>query len=165
MSRVACSSRVPNGVQERLIAALVPDVAQPRDLAAVAPLPLLPALRRLGQAGSVELMVGTARMDHSGRVCERILLRALGWASGQRLEMDTMHGMIIVAADRHGRHVVDSRGALGLPAALRRLCGIQPGPPLVLAAASAPQVLVIHPAAVVAELLAAHYTDLIGAAL
>jgi hypothetical protein len=43
-----------------LIAALVPDVAQPRDLLAVAPLPLLPALRCLGQAGSVELMVGTA---------------------------------------------------------------------------------------------------------
>ena len=45
-------------------------------------------------------------MDHSGRVCERILLRALGWPPGHPLEMDTMHGMIVVAVDPGGRHVV-----------------------------------------------------------
>jgi len=41
------------------------------------------------------------------------------------------------------------------------LCEIKYGPPLVLTAAIPEQVMVIHPAAVVAHLLATHYTDLI----
>jgi bifunctional DNA-binding transcriptional regulator/antitoxin component of YhaV-PrlF toxin-antitoxin module len=107
------------------------------------------------------LVVATARMDRSGRICERILLRALGWEPGQHLEIDTMHGLIIIAATPDGRHTVDPRGGLALPASLRRLCWIEPGPPLILAAAIPAQVLVVHPAAAMATLLAAHYTDLI----
>jgi hypothetical protein len=42
------------------------------------------------------------------------------------------------------------------------MCGIDPGPPLVLAAAVREHILVIHPAATVAHLLTAHYRDLIG---
>jgi hypothetical protein len=75
--------------------------------------------------------------------------------------MDTMHGMILIAATRTGQHTVDVRGAISLPAALRHLCGIEPWPPLVVAAAVPEQVMVIHPADTVARLLAAHYTDLI----
>jgi hypothetical protein len=109
----------------------------------------------------VPYTVATARMDRSGRICERILLRALAWEPGQRLEIDTLHGMIIIAATPDGPHTVDPRGGLGLPASLRRLCGIEPGPSLTLAAAIPAQVLIVHPAATVATLLAAHYTDLI----
>jgi bifunctional DNA-binding transcriptional regulator/antitoxin component of YhaV-PrlF toxin-antitoxin module len=148
-------------VRERLIAALVPDVVDPRDWVSPLPLPLLPALRSVDAAGSAGLVVATARMDRSGRLCERILLRALGWEPGQHLEIDTMHGMIIIAATPDGPHTVDPRGGLGLPASLRRLCGIEPGPPLILAAAIQAQVLIVHPAATMATLLAAHYTDLI----
>jgi hypothetical protein len=57
--------------------------------------------------------------------------------------------------------MIDRRGALPLPAQLRHLGGIEPGPPLVLAAAVAAQVLVVHPAVIVAELLAAHYTTVL----
>lgn len=53
--------------------------------------------------------------------------------------------------------------ALPLPAAARRMCGIEPGPPLVLAAAVADQLLVVHPVVTVARLLAGHYRDLTGA--
>ncbi|WP_186382725.1 hypothetical protein [Amycolatopsis rhizosphaerae] len=42
------------------------------------------------------------------------------------------------------------------------MCGIEPGPPLVLAAAAREQILVVHPAATLARLLASHYHDLIG---
>jgi len=75
--------------------------------------------------------------------------------------MDTMHGMILIAATPAGQHTIDHRGAIKLPAALRRLCRIEYGPPLVLAAAIPEQVIVAHPAAVVARLLTTHYTDLI----
>lgn len=109
------------------------------------------------------MVVSTTRMDCSGRIQERLLLRELDWQPGRRLELDTLHGMIVIAATPHGRHVVDRRGGIGLPAALRRMCGISGGPPLVLAAAVPEQVMVVHSAATVARLLAAHYTDLIHA--
>lgn len=70
--------------------------------------------------------------------------------------------MIVVASAPAGRHIVDRRGAIALPTAARRMCGIEPGPPLVLAATVREQVLVMHPAATVAQLLTAHYCDLIG---
>jgi hypothetical protein len=124
-------------------------------------LPLLPALRRVEQRGSAALLVATARMDRSGRVHERLLLHALGWEPGHRLDMDIVHGLIVVAAAPTGPHLVDERGALRLPAQLRHLCGIEQGPPLVLTAVVDAQVLVVHSAIMVAELLAGHYTTLL----
>jgi hypothetical protein len=100
-------------------------------------------------------------MDRSGRVHERLLLDKLGWHPGRQLDMDTLHGMILIAATPAGQHTVDARGAIAPPAALRHLCGIEHGPPLVLAAAVPEQVMVIHPAATVAHLLAEHYTNLL----
>lgn len=44
------------------------------------------------------LLVGAARIDRAGRVHERILLRALGWAPGHRLDLGTVHGMVVVAS-------------------------------------------------------------------
>jgi hypothetical protein len=75
--------------------------------------------------------------------------------------MDTLHGMILIAATRNGQHTIDHRSAIKLPAALRRWPGTECSPRLVLAAAIPDQVMVVHPAAVVATLLATHYTDLI----
>jgi hypothetical protein len=89
-------------------------------------------------------------------------LHALGWGPGHRLELDSLDRLIVVASAPAGRHVIDGRGGLPLPAAARRMCGIEPGPPLVLAAAVADQILVIHAATMVARLLAAHYTDLLN---
>jgi hypothetical protein len=88
-------------------------------------------------------------------------LLPLGWEPGQRLEMDTLHGVIVIAASRAGPYVIDQLGAVRLPAALRHLCGIGLGPPLVLAAVIPGQVLVVHPGILVAKLLAAHYTALL----
>jgi hypothetical protein len=90
----------PGQVRERLIAALVPDAVEHPELVPAAPLPMLPALQRVEQARSVALLVTTARMDGSGRIHERLLLRTLGWDPGQRLEMDIAHGLVVVAATR-----------------------------------------------------------------
>ena len=64
---------------------------------------------------------------------------------------------------RGGREsYVDDRGALALPAAVRRMSGIAIGPPVVLVAAVPEQTVLIHPATTVTRLLAAHYRTLIG---
>jgi hypothetical protein len=125
----------------------------------------LPTLRRLDHLQPAELLVSTSRMDRSGRVHEQILLRELGWNPGDRVDMDTMHGMILIAATPAGQHTIDHRGAIKLPATLRRLCGFEYGPPVVLAAVVPEQVMVVHPSATVAHLLATHYTDLVRADL
>lgn len=152
----------PSHVQERLIGALIPDALGTRTECATVPLPALPALSQLDTLQPASLLVSTSRMDRSGRIHERILLHQLGWHPGTRLEMDTMHGMILIAATPTNHHTIDQRGAIKLPAAFRRLCEIKYGPPLVLAAATPKQVMVVHPSAVVAHLLATHYTDLIN---
>lgn len=161
MSRVSQVSARPSHVRERLIGALIPHATGPGDETARIPLPVLPALSRLDHLHPAALLVSTSRIDRSGRVHERILLRELGWDPGSRVDMDTMHGMILIAAAPTGQHTIDHRGAIKLPATLRRLCRIEYGPPLVLAAVVPEQVLVVHPSATVAHMLARHYTDLI----
>jgi hypothetical protein len=42
-------------------------------------MPVLPALSRLDNIDPVSLLVSTCRMDRSGRIHERLLLRELGW--------------------------------------------------------------------------------------
>ena len=144
-----------------MIAALVPDVVDPRDWVQPAPLPLLPALRRMEAAGSAGLVVATARMGRSGRICERILLRALGWEPGQRLEIDAMHGMIIMGrypgrpAHRRFPRWARSAGVAAPTVRDRAWAAADPR------GSHTAQVLIVHPAATVATLLAAHYTNLI----
>ncbi|WIV53976.1 hypothetical protein [Amycolatopsis nalaikhensis] len=145
--------------REQLIAALVPDAAKP--MPPPAPLPALPATRLPADSES-GLLIGTARIDRTGRVHERSLFRALGWGPGRRLALDTVRELIVVAPDPGGWHAVDHRGAVTLPAAARRMCGIEPGPPLLLAAAVHEQILVVHPAALAAHLLAEHYRAATG---
>ena len=144
-----------------MIAALIPNAVQRSESVPAAPVPLLPALARVQHARPAGLLVATARVDGSGRVCERLVLRALGWQPGQRLAMDALHGLIVVAAVPDGLYAVDGRGAVGLPAPLRRLCGIAPGLPVVLAAVVAEQVLIVHPPAILSGLLSAHYTSIL----
>jgi hypothetical protein len=157
-------TRIPGAyqTQEQLIAALVPDTVEGRPTPRSVPLPALPALSLPRLPDPDTLLVGTACIDRSGRVHERTLFSALGWKSGHELEMDTTHGMIVIASVPGGRHCIDNRGALALPAAARRMCGITLGPPVVLAAAVGEQLLIVHSAATVAGLLAMHYTTLIG---
>jgi len=150
----------PSRPRERLIDALLPATAERRPPSAR--LPRLPAPRLPASVGP-ELLIECARIDHAGRVHARAVMRALGWVPGQRLALDTVGELIVIAPDEVGWYRIDARCGVTLPAAARRMCGIKPGPPLVLAAAVAEQLLVVHPAATVARLLAGHYRDLTGA--
>jgi len=44
------------------------------------------------------------------------MLRELGWTPGKKLDLDTLHGMILIAAAPTGQHTIDHRGAINLPA-------------------------------------------------
>jgi hypothetical protein len=137
--------------EERLIGMVVP-WPLPRPAPSPAVLPVLPARHLPSEPDDVLLDV--ARLDRSGRLSARILLRALAWTPGHRLEIDVCDAAIVVRSSDAGRHTVDRRGDLALPAAARRMCGIGTDQPVVLVAYPAAGLLVVHPAATVARLLA-----------
>jgi hypothetical protein len=147
---------------EQLISALLPDVQTPRLAARPVSLPSLPVLTPSQSSGPNHLILGTARVDRSERFHERALLRVLGWGPGQELRVDASRGAIVITATPGEAHHVDDRGAIALPTAARRMCGIPTGPPVVLLADIARQVVVVLPAATATRVLAAHSAALIG---
>jgi hypothetical protein len=152
----------PTGTHEQLIAALLPDITAPQPTPLPAPMPSLPAPSPPSMPDPETLLLGTARLDRSGRVNERTLFRALGWEPGHELTIDTVEDMIVIRSVSGGGHRIDDRRTLALPTAVRRICGIAIGPPVVLVADVPEQTVLIHSAITVTRLLAAHYPTLTG---
>jgi hypothetical protein len=123
---------------------------------------MLPALGLPTGTGPGDLLVEAARLDASGRLTAKALLRGLGWGPGQRVDMAVTDGVLIVGSAPAGLHVVGDRGELGLPAAARRMCGITPGPPVLLVAALPRDVLIVHPAHLIGQVLADWYAARAG---
>ncbi|WP_432838543.1 hypothetical protein [Dactylosporangium sp. CA-092794] len=101
-----------------------------------------------------------ARLDRSGRVSARSLLDQLGWRPGHRVRIDVIDGAVLIQATANGRHLIGARGDLALPVAVRQMCAVSTGDLVVLAAEPAHHLLIVHPAATVARLLANLHTHL-----
>ena len=121
------------------------------------PAPGLPAGTAPGN-----LLIETARLDASGRLTARTLFRRLGWGAGHRVDIALTAGVLVVGSAPAGPHAVADRRELGLPAAARHMCGITLGPPVLLVAALPHDVLVVHPAHLIAQMLADRYTAQAG---
>ncbi|SMD27472.1 hypothetical protein SAMN05661093_11079 [Kibdelosporangium aridum] len=61
------------------------------------PLPPLPAAR-LPAVEPDSLVLGMARLDRSGRIHDHAVLSALGWHTGQRVDITSVHDAIVVHA-------------------------------------------------------------------
>lgn len=144
--------RAAAGQAERLVDALVP-TAPARPVPPAVPLPLLPVLGLPTGSGPGELLLDMARLDASDRLSARGLLAGLRWDAGHRVDLAVVAGVVVVGSAATGLHPVGGRGELALPAAARRMCGIVPGAPVLLAACPARDVLVVHPASTVTDLL------------
>ncbi|MFI5913384.1 AbrB/MazE/SpoVT family DNA-binding domain-containing protein [Dactylosporangium sp. NPDC051541] len=101
-----------------------------------------------------------ARLDRSGRVSARSLLDQLGWRPGDRLRVDVIDGAILIWPASDGWPLVGARGDLALPVAVRQMCAIYTWDLVVLAAERVHDLLIVHPAATVARLLAGLHTRL-----
>ena len=110
----------------------------------------------------VDIAYVVSAVDKSGRVADRTVVRAMGWAPGTRLGIRERGGTIVVAPAVDGVHRIDDRGYLLLPAAVRRWCHLTPGDRLLLAADSAAGVLVGHCFAVLDRLLADVHAAAVG---
>ncbi|MER7169634.1 AbrB/MazE/SpoVT family DNA-binding domain-containing protein [Micromonospora sp. NPDC000207] len=101
-------------------------------------------------------------MDASGRIGDRVMSRVLGWESGTRLRATGVGGVIVVRAASPGSFAVTAGGQLHLPAALRHWCCLGAGDRVLLAADPVDGLLVVHPPAVLDEVLAEIHAAVLG---
>lgn len=120
---------------EQLTVPLIPPAGRPaghgRGPRRLAPLPLaaLPDV----PPGPAELVYGMGRVEASGRVGDRAVVRAMGWQAGELLTITAANGVILARRDDSGRVAVGGRGHFAIPAALRGRCGLTPGMLVLLA--------------------------------
>jgi hypothetical protein len=81
-----------------------------------------------------DVVYGIARIDCSGRICERAIIAALGWAGGDRLTFTADAGVVTARRDPPGMVTLPASGYITIPAALRRRCGLAAGDQVLLAA-------------------------------
>ena len=145
------------GRPERLIGALVP----PPTRRSAPPVPLeVPALSRLdlpADARPEPFLLDVARLDASGRFCSRSLLTALAWAPGHPVDLKIDIEAVVIGTCGAGRQAVGSRGELTLPMSARMLAGLDADARVVLVAVPVRDLLIVHPPALIARLLAEHY--------
>jgi hypothetical protein len=99
-------------------------------------------------------------IDVWGRLADRSPLQRLHWQPGLPLAVSITQGAILVIPHHDGRHTVTSQGHLRLPAAVRRVCRLEAGDRLLLAACPARNFLVAYPMFVVDAMLLAHHAHL-----
>jgi bifunctional DNA-binding transcriptional regulator/antitoxin component of YhaV-PrlF toxin-antitoxin module len=93
------------------------------------------------------VVYGASAVDDRGRVVDRVVLRALGWSPGHRLDIREAGGMLSVVADPTGSHQVTAQGHLRIPAEIRHRCGLATGDRVLLAADPGRSHLAIYPPA------------------
>ncbi len=115
------------------------------------PLPLASALPGLPDT----VVYGLGRIDASGRIRERAVVAAMGWASGDRLTLTADGGVVLARRDPGGMMVQPARPCLVIPAPLRRRCGMSPGDQVLLAALRRQDTVAIWPLTALHEVLVA----------
>jgi bifunctional DNA-binding transcriptional regulator/antitoxin component of YhaV-PrlF toxin-antitoxin module len=103
-----------------------------------------------------DVVYGIARIDASGRICERAVITALGWAVGDRLTFTADAGVVTARRDPGGMVTLPASAYITIPAALRRRCGLEAGDQVLLAALPDQDSLAAYCLAVVDQAIRAH---------
>ena len=103
-----------------------------------------------------DVVYGIARIDSSGRICERAIITALGWAADDRLTFSADAGVVTARRDPGGMVTLPASAYIAIPAALRRRCGLETGDQVLLAALPDQDSLAAYSLAVVDQAIRAH---------
>ncbi|WP_216216854.1 AbrB/MazE/SpoVT family DNA-binding domain-containing protein [Amycolatopsis aidingensis] len=146
MSRGTSRSAAPQGavattVADHIVTALVPSRKTARGHDPARSLPL-PVLHNSAHDGS--MVYDIARVDASGRVPARDVLRHLGWNPGDSLGLTLVADTIVLTADVGGFAAVSRQYCVVIPAMVRARCGISIAHKLLLAAAVHHRVLLAY---------------------
>ena len=116
----------------------------------------LPLAEPLAAGHDSDVVYGLGRIDASGRIADRAIVRALGWRAGDRLTLTAAAGVILARRDPGGMITVPARPYVVIPAALRRRCRLRAGDRVLLAALPCEDALAAYPLAVVDQAIRAH---------
>ena len=104
------------------------------------------------------MLYGVGRVDASGRVASRDIVRALGWHPGDKLDVVTALGAIVILASPDGLFTVPPRPCIVIPAAARRQHDIEPGDHVLLAAAPEYGIVIVHTRQAMNDMLASYHS-------
>jgi bifunctional DNA-binding transcriptional regulator/antitoxin component of YhaV-PrlF toxin-antitoxin module len=140
-----------------------------QDIVAALALPLSPTsaepLRPLPLVGLQQLscdttmLYGVGRVDASGRVSNRDIVRALGWQPGDRLEVIPTLSAIVILSSPDGLLSVPIKPYIVIPASARRLHNIETGDHVLLAAAPEYGIVIIHTRQAMNDMLARYHSS------
>lgn len=141
-------------IADDVVGTVVPSQRRDED---AQPLPLgeLPSLPRDGP-----LVYGMGRIDASGRISERAIIRMLGWSAGDRLTISVVSRVILMSADPAGLHKFPVKPFVMIPAAARAQCGLRSGDQVLLAAAPGHGTLLVHTLASLDAMLVPYHASL-----
>lgn len=105
------------------------------------------------------VVYGLSALDDRGRLADRVVMRALGWSAGLRLDIGEKAGILTVLTAPDGAYQVTNQGHLRLPAPLRHKCGLQAGDRVLLATDPERSRLTIYPPAALDNFLPPQSTD------
>jgi hypothetical protein len=103
-----------------------------------------------------DVVYGIARIDASGRICERAIITALGWADGDRLTFTAESGVVTARRDPGGMVTLPASAYITTPAALRHRCGLEASDQVLLAALPCEDALAAYCLAVVDQAIRGH---------
>lgn len=135
---------------EQIVGALA--LPSPGAVRQLEPLPL--ATIRSAPDTSMTYVLG--HIDRSGRISARGLLSDLGWSVGDHLNMTAFSDTLALTRTPTGTHPVCSTRFVLLPHTARQTIGIQPGDPVLLAAAPAYDLLLAHSRTALDAMVSAH---------
>jgi len=160
-------SRVPppDCPPEQPIAALIP-AALPRPRLVPAPVGDLPPMpagvhHAVLAADASSPVFAIAQLNPSGQISAATVLSTLGWTPGDHIAFTVRHGAIVVTRSDHGPRRIGAGGSLVPPVAARRMCAIPARSPVCIVALPEPNLLVIHPIATIARLLARRHAQIL----
>nr|BFE56483.1 hypothetical protein GCM10020063_010090 [Dactylosporangium thailandense] len=111
----------------------------------------MPAMPASGAAKMPYCSITT--VDDSGRLADRSTVRLLGWKPGDRLDITVQVGVGRIVATNDGRLSVAARGYVRIPAAARRLLGVDCGDRVLVMIKPEQNALLMYPMATVTSML------------
>lgn len=148
----------------RVVAPLVfpvrPGMARTLTSRAAARRLVVPRLAAARQRASSYAM---AAVEERGRiVVHGLLLQALGWDSATAITLREQSGSTVVTAGPENTSRLSRRGLLHVPVTIRRWCGLTPGSRVLLVADADMQRLVVHPTAVLDDMVTRWHAEAFG---
>jgi len=153
------SAAPPAGSARTAAEDIVAALAFPLSPASPEPLRPLPLAELHRVSRDTTMLYGVGRVDASGRVSNRDIVRALGWQPGDKLEVIPAPGGIVIFSSAHGLLSVPFKSHIVIPAAARRLHNIKAGDHVLLAAAPEYGIVIVHTRQAMNEMLARYHSS------